>query len=315
MKKTRVILIVTILISFSFKENTVAYTIPDYVKEAVSFVFFGKIGDPLDQLKPVGTAFFVSIYEKSNKMTFGYLVTAKHVLLDPKNKEQYLPYIIFRLNDQAGKYKLKPVILQGKDASKIYTHDDDETVDIAVIPFMPDINVLKYKFITVDKIATMEKFKQANIKEGNEVFFTGMFTFFYGKKRNYPIVRYGKVAMMTDEKIPISRYQETFLYLIECQSYGGNSGSPVFFRIEPKKSFLGFKRINEPEFLLAGVLKGGYERSKEIKVIDKKKVPAFQENLGITVVTPAYLLHEILFNDKLKKLRATANPVKGDALK
>jgi hypothetical protein len=49
-----------------------------------------------------------------------------------------------------------------------------------------------------------------------------------------PIVRFEKVALITDEKI---EWKETIppkpleLYLLECQSYSGNSVSPVIFNL------------------------------------------------------------------------------------
>ena len=66
----------------------------------------------------------------------------------------------------------------------------------------------------------------------------------------------GRVAMVTDEKIPWKN-RLTRLYLIESGSYGGNSGSPVFFHLgsdrKPGVLFLG-----SPTIKLAGVMKGAF---------------------------------------------------------
>ncbi len=71
-----------------------------------------------------------------------------------------------------------------------------------------------------------EDFKKLNIREGTEVFFTGLFVPYSGYERMYPIVRFGRVSLVTEEKIKW-KDQLMDLYLIESGSFGGNSGSPV----------------------------------------------------------------------------------------
>jgi hypothetical protein len=54
------------------------------------------------------------------------------------------------------------------------------------------------------------------------------------------------------------------LYLVECQSLGGFSGSPVFFereRITPTGIF------HSPEIYLGGVMKGHYNDVIELLVV------------------------------------------------
>jgi hypothetical protein len=48
-----------------------------------------------------------------------------------------------------------------------------------------------------------------------------------GTRRNYPVIRFGRVAMITEEKVKFGDY-EADLYLVETGSYGGNSGSPAW---------------------------------------------------------------------------------------
>jgi hypothetical protein len=58
--------------------------------------------------------------------------------------------------------------------------------------------------------------------------------FTHGQQRNQPIVRFGKTALITDEKI---EWKETIppmlleLYLLECRYHSCNSGSPVLFNL------------------------------------------------------------------------------------
>ena len=101
--------------------------------------------------------------------------------------------------------------------------------------------------------------------------------------------------------------KKTEIYLIEAQSYGGNSGSPVFF-------FLGSDRmknvgtiVGPPIIMLAGVMSGRFNESSPIIGYMQSPTnlsPVTIPNIGIAAVAPAYLLHKILFSDELKKFRA-----------
>jgi hypothetical protein len=137
----------------------------------------------------------------------------------------------------------------------------------------------------VSAFATKEHFVKRQITVGDEAFLTGWFTSLYGTSRNYPIARFGRLAIATDEKIPWvekSGVQTVSLYLVEAHVTKGNSGSPVFFRPnlqrEPGKFVIG----NQPLFL-AGVLKGYFGAVGE-------------RNSGIAAVAPAFQLQEIMFS-------------------
>ena len=159
-----------------------------------------------------------------------------------------------------------------------------------------DSMVLHYGMLT-----TKETFRNLGIQEGSEVFFVGMFTPHLGTQCNTPIFRFGKVCLITDEKISFLG-QEQELYLIEASVYGGNSGSPVFFRIgyenPPGVSF-----GSPPGVALAGVVEGRFNDEVLVKTIPAGSTNATFPSLGISVVTPAYKLHEILFSDELKAAR------------
>jgi hypothetical protein len=118
---------------------------------------------------------------------------------------------------------------------------------------------------------------------------TGWFSSVYGTSRNYPIVRFGRLAMETDEKIPWrekSGVQMISLYLVEAHATKGNSGSPVFFRPslqrEPRKFIIGAQPL-----FLAGLLKGYFGAVNE-------------PNSGIAAVVPAFQLQEIMFSEAAK---------------
>ena len=87
----------------------------------------------------------------------------------------------------------------------------------------------------------------------------GLFADFIGKEKNQPVIRFGNVSLITDEKVKTNKKGEPVtmehLYLVECMSLGGFSGSPVFFetdRIKPNKIY------HSPQFYLGGIMKGHY---------------------------------------------------------
>jgi hypothetical protein len=89
------------------------------------------------------------------------------------------------------------------------------------------------------------------------------------------------------------------LYLLECQSYGDNSGSPVFFNLLRQQ----WRNLGEqgPNIYLAGIIKGSFHR-KEFFTGDT----FLMQNVGIAAVTPSYKLHEILYSKQTSENRSSA---------
>ena len=62
------------------------------------------------------------------------------------------------------------------------------------------------------------------------MFFMGLFTPFVGAKANVPAIRFGRLSVLTDEKITaVMEDGPQYYYLMEAQVFGGNSGSPALF--------------------------------------------------------------------------------------
>ena len=277
---------------------SMATPIPSEVKSVVAFIF---IKNEEGKLIANGTGFFVGVKNPSDSNSFSvYLITAKHVLYK-LNTTDFLDMVFVRLNKKEGGSQIGviPIITEGEKRN-VFTHSDS-LVDIAIIPFLPDQEKFDFKFLTEDTITTKEAFKELKIREGSDVFFTGLFTPYAGSERNYPIVRFGRVALVTDEKIEWQG-KPMDLYLIEVGSYGGNSGSPVFFYLGSDRE-PGSIVIGSPILKLAGVMQGTFLDAHEIKVVETKKVPIAVSSMGIAAVVPGYKLHEILFSDELKEKR------------
>lgn len=280
-------------------DTSLATNIPPQVKQVVAFIFIER---PDGKLVANGTAFFVGVPDEQNpERSYVYLVTAKHVLQKTEGGP-FFPAVFVRLDKKDGSAEtVKLPIVASGDKRTVFFHDDT-TVDLAVFPALPDEKIFDFKFLPASMVLEGDALQAHNIAEGTEVFFTGLFTPHVGEQRNYPIVRFGRVALMTPERINWNGVK-TELYLVESGSYGGNSGSPVFFYLGADR-LPGSITVGSPELYLAGVMKGAFQEGRPIQVVPTSETPVSVANIGIAAVVPAPKLREILFGAELKRTRA-----------
>lgn len=290
--------IILLLALLAIPPASQAAPIPTDIKKVVAFIYYPS--DPTNAL-PDGTGFFVGVPDVNvtNRM-FIYLVTARHVVRP--SEKNWLPFIFARLNRRDGSSEkiVLPIIPSGPNKNA-FVHTDS-SVDIAVVPFAPDQAVYDYLCLPIEFVTSEADFKSLDIHEGSDVFFTGMFSPHLGVKRNTPITRFGKVALMTDEKIDWVT-GKTDLYLMEANSYPGNSGSPVFFQIGAERGSSIVISAGGPTIKLAGVMSGCYTDIQPIKTVSISTNQFVTPNLGISGVVPSYELKDILFSKELKQQR------------
>ncbi|MBK7227087.1 MAG: trypsin-like peptidase domain-containing protein [Saprospiraceae bacterium] len=285
----KLLIFYVLLILFSLNGN--AQSISE-IKSAVSFIY---IKDSQNKLIAIGTCFFVGLESSHDNTKFhSYLVTAKHVLQSKDGSFYKEVYIRMNTIDSNSKYTLLP-IETGSMNKNLFLHNDP-TVDIAVIPYIPPKKNYQFKFLDSTFLRDRIGFKNLNLEEGTETFFTGLFTYYTGDKKILPIVRYGRIALITNEKIEWVGMKREML-LLETSSYGGNSGSPVYFKINLPKGL--------HKLILGGILNGTYRDAAEIKTIENSAIltPYAFYNNGISGITPVYLLTEILYSAELRKHR------------
>ena len=257
------------------------------VKRSVAFVFVDT-GD--GNLMANGTGFFVGVRkQKDTSLVDVYFATAKHVI--QISSHDFYKRVYLRLNKLDGRDSTValPVFQEGQ---RYISFSPDSTVDIAVFPFAPDQNKFEFTYIPIESIAPKDAAGKGLIKEGFDAAFCGLFTNYFGAHRNYPIFRFGKIALLTDERV---EFQKMFreLYLVETASYGGNSGSPVFF----------FSPLSNSAYL-GGIMLGYFGvpvQGIALKKSTEITIPV--QNAGIAAVIPAYLLLRILNSPELKRQR------------
>ena len=264
-------------------------------------VFYDKT-DPDHPKGVIGTGFFVVYEDKrlGEKRGFAYLVTNRHVA--QPGIESGTPHnaleVWLRVN-----YKVP----QGNEQSvtaKIpmngVTHwyfSDDEAVDLAVMPFIPDENVYDLEKIPVSMFATSDKIKARSINVGDPVVFTGFFSNFSGKRRVEPIFRQGVIAMMPEEKFETTLKKPGNLYLADAHAFHGNSGSPIF--VSMGGAHRGSLVLGE-EYLLIGIISGYYPEQDSFVIPGAAVLTGeVRDNSGIATVVPADELLKLLDSPSL----------------
>ncbi len=238
-----------------------------------------------------GTAFFVSVPSESTQgWNYVYLVTAKHVAMKLEGQT-----FMVRINTKDG----KSALVKG-EGTKWWYHATDESVDVALIPFLPP-EEFEYKHIPTTMFLLDETIRDKSIGTGDEVFITGLFAHLTGSARNLPIVRMGNIAMMPGEPVPSKEFGDIEAYLIEARSIGGLSGSPAFVR-ETVTTGLG-------AFYLLGLMHGHWDIPPQSK---KNAVRVDEDtygrvNMGIAIVIPAKKILEVLNQPQLLDGRRAAD--------
>jgi len=107
--------------------------------------------------------------------------------------------------------------------------------------------------------------------------------------------------MITDEKIKFVDY-EADLYLVETGSFGGNSGSPVFFYLGSDRK-PGALILGPPILKLAGVMSGTFLDVQPVRAVETAKIDVASSSMGVAAVVPAYKVLEILTGPELTARR------------
>lgn len=269
-------------------------------KKAVTFIYLESKGEKI----PNGTGFFVSVrYQSESNLAVYYLVTAKHVI---QNKTGgFFPEIFTRLSLKTGELIFLKLVLSDES---VLTHEDSD-IDVAVVPIKPN-ETIDFLGFDSDLIPDESLIEKLEVEEGDDIFFAGLFRHYLGQKKNQPVIRYGKIALMPDEKIeweePGKPKKELDLYLMECPSYGGNSGSPAFVDLR-RIPISRLNRIKEhKELYLMGIVMGNFNEGMKIKDLKSKKEIMYWQNVGVTALIPSYKLREILFSEKAEQQRVKA---------
>jgi hypothetical protein len=157
------------------------------------------------------------------------------------NSGKYLAEIFLRVNlkgwssssNQAGVSFLRLPILDG-EGNLQWTVHSNPAVDLALIQRFQSLETYEFSSIPATMFATDEVIQREGVAEGDEIFFPCFTPEIQQERRNNPVIRFGKLALMSEEDIPMPEGSTKF-HFAECFPFGGNSGSPVFLKIGPTR--------------------------------------------------------------------------------
>ncbi|MFC1774972.1 serine protease [Nanoarchaeota archaeon] len=240
------------------------------IKNSIGFIFI----DENFEKVPIGTGFWLE------HNGFIYFVTAKHVIKDIKK-------FFIRLNTKDKsvyvKYNVK------KDGRPMYHKNN--AVDIAVLKTVPPKNT-EVSVLNSGCIVDKNFIDSVGLFEGDDVFFVGLLPQIFGNIRNTPVVRTGRIALITDEPF-IDDIGCAHYHFIEANCYPGNSGCPVFVRIATMDTS-GAMTYSNSMVMLLGVMYGYLNQIKEVGGGLISKPVEFDENVNIAMVSQGAALLEIL---------------------
>jgi hypothetical protein len=242
-------------------------------------------------VRPAGTGFFISIRSATREgISHSYLVTARHCIESAK------PYgtLYARMNRidsaEADLVELEPT----------WTYHDDETNEVAVLHFAPA--GFRIMAANHESLVTSDVIERESIGIGDELIVVGLFTSYYGRTANRPIVRAGIIAAMPNEPIEDPASGLPFdAYLAEVRSIGGLSGSPVWLVINPARFHQG-KLERRLHFYLLGLIRGHWTK-EEVWLSDSGEAERDSLNTGIAMVTPIQKALDIIDSEDSVKER------------
>lgn len=247
-----------------------------------------------------GCGFVVSVpSEADTDLYFTYVVTNSHVIREGKST-------VVRLNTRDGGMSAKT----GTENGWIHHPDGD---DIAILPVNFEYETIKAKAIPeYEWFVTKDWISYYDIGIGDEALLLGRFVSHEGKTRNMPAARFGHIAMMPQEPIRTARGLLQEVFLVECRSLPGYSGSPVFSIPLPLSAMRAAKGRTVPSPKLLGIDMG--HLLDEMPVLNKSELAqgnhvkiddnwAVQANTGMSCVIPAWKIREVLYMEEVVKIR------------
>jgi hypothetical protein len=291
---------------------------PEYVKIVAFLCTEDKNNEGAVEIVPKATAFFVrvAIGEPCGNAKMEYIITARHVIEEARAAAGTL---YLRMNKLDGVLNVAIAIDDWRE------HDSADVAALLMSPTdLPDgitSNDLDQAGITLSS-ALDDTYRYAGSTDlgdvdvtiglGADMYLTGLFSDPNVEPGYVPIVRFGHVSRMPSQiKIESGKTHTNVLaYLMEFQSWGGHSGSPVFF-LHP--IVVETERADGTKFDtgwitgLAGLVSGHFGIAEKQEQASGE-IFRYQMNSGIAIVTPSHSITQLLFRkdiveDRLAKAK------------
>ena len=248
----------------------------------------------------IGTGFIVGRKEKDNpELSTHYIITNKHVISSVKE-------ICVRFNSVEGALVKDYIIdLYDENETPLFSSHPNEATDIIAIQISPQ-QLIKDKsiwgsFDLDDHALTLDQMQSTGVEEGSLVYALG-FPMNLVDPIKVPICRLGCVSRITDAFI---LKKEKPVFLVDAQTFPGNSGGPVINRPE-SASIVGTP--TNPSANLIGILSSyiTYRETLYSRQTGRDRMVQ-EENSGLTIVHPVDRIKEVveLEWERIEKQRQT----------
>ena len=261
--------------------------IPKDFLDAVVAIGIENMTDSSNDKKWIGSGFIVSRKEKDvpGKSTY-YVVTNKHVI-------KKIRRIYVRFNDLGDSFVNDyPIDLYNEQGFASFSAHPDEKTDIIAVQIIPQVlenaKAVWKAFDLEDHALTIKQMYETGLNEGSLVYNLG-FPMNLVDVIKAPVCRIGCISRFYDTVI---RQNEHPTFLIDAQSFPGNSGGPV---------------VNRPEYIaldntpsntranLIGILSGHIPYKEVLISTQTGEVRMIQEeNSGLTIVYPVDRIKEVV---------------------
>ena len=258
--------------------------IPDFFMNAV--VALG-VEIPNGEIQWIGTGFIVGRKEKDNpSLSTHYIITNKHVVSNQKS-------VLVRFNSIEGEFvKDYPLhLFTEKNVPNFSAHPNDNT-DIVAIQIAPQ-TLIKDKsiwgsFDLDNHSLTLQQMQQTDVNEGSLVYALG-FPMNLVDVIKSPICRLGCISRVTDAFIRKNEYPT---FLVDAQTFPGNSGGPIISR--PEQMSIEGTPSNSSANLI-GIL-SAYIPYQDTLISQQtgQNVMIREENSGLTIVHPVDRIKEVV---------------------
>jgi hypothetical protein len=234
----------------------------EYVRRSVVFLYGADAAGNVDQNKPLGTGFIVEIPRVSDPAkAWKVLVTARHIA-DPQwahcgmvNTKIFMKVNKKNFDDSKDAVGTADLPLEGRVVgNSSWTLSDDPEVDAAAIvidgKMLDDYDV---DGVHISDFPTPEE--QKIFRTGDEIVSAGLLQGASGKKRNYPIFKFGHVSSIPEESADFPKCSQgpppshgLKVWFIAASLVPGNSGSPIYY-VPPRFITLGANQPGRPVLL------------------------------------------------------------------
>ena len=236
----------------------------------------------------VGTGFLVGRKEQDNpELSTVYIITNKHVV-----KNQQLLYVRFNNNGFAGVKDL-PMSLIDKGGSKVFSEHPNPNVDVAAIQIIPQVIIdhkLSLSFFDLeDHALRLEQMQNTGVDEGSLLYALGFPMNLVNDSVKAPICRLGCIARVADAFV---NPQKAEAYLVDAQTFPGNSGGPIVSR--PEHISINGTPKNTSSNLI-GILSAyiPYRETLYSRQTGRDRMVQ-EENSGLTIVHPVDRIKEVV---------------------